>query len=392
IPGKDGYTRAIVDGDHNNIGPRLGFAYQVRRRWVLRGGYGIFFGLRDQNQEVTQIAGNNPNTPALVALPVSASRTVAPPYTLNDAVVAGPSSPTLDGYSAAVPLSRTLRTQGFHDARFPMLHQYNFSIQFEPWESLLIETSYQGAQGRDLATLFINRNQVPFEYALEGRNAQASRPFPMINGTVIPTYSLAKSNYNAFNLRVEKRYSAGLAFLVNYTIQKNLEEGGSGPSAFTQNGGTSIALDTYNLSRERGPAPIDVPRVFSLSYGYQLPWGAGRRWLSSNRAAARILGGWQINGITTLRGGFPTDIRTNRLPPIFNTFNVPDRVKGEPIQVADQRGPDRFFNPAAFRVPGAVPSRTGAPIQAFGDSARRVARGPGSVNFDFSVFKDIHFS
>jgi hypothetical protein len=390
IPGKDGYTRAIVDGDHNNIGPRVGFAYQMRRRWVLRGGYGIFYGLRDQNQEVTQIAGNNPNTPALVVPTVSASQTVTPPYTLNDPVQAGPTSATLEGYSADRPLTRTIRTQGFHDARFPMLHQYNFSIQFQPWETLLIETSYQGAVGRDLATLFINRNQVPFEYALDGRNTQRMRPYPMVNGVVIPTFSLAKSNYNAFNLRVEKRYSSGLNFLLNYTVQKNLEEGGSGPSAFTQNGGTSIALDAYNLSRERGPAPIDVPQIFTVSYGYELPWGPGQKWLSSGSLASRLIGGWQVNGITTLRGGFPTDIRTNRLPPIFNTFNVPDRVAGQEIQVAaGERGPDSFFNAAAFRVPGTTPSQAGTPIQMFGDSARRVARGPGSVNLDFSLFKEM---
>jgi hypothetical protein len=102
----------------------------------------------------------------------------------------------------------------------------------------------------------------------------------------------------------------------------------------------------------------------------------------------RILGNWQVNGITSLRGGFPTDIRTNRIPPIFNTFNVPDWVKGEHVQIQENRGPDNFFNPAAFRVPGAVKSNTGADIQLFGDSARRVARGPGSVNFDFSLFKE----
>jgi len=254
----------------------------------------------------------------------------------------------------------------------------------------LIETSYQGAIGRDLATLFINRNQVPFEYALDGRNTQRMRPYPMVNGVVIPTFSLAKSNYNAFNLRVEKRYSSGLNFLLNYTVQKNLEEGGSGPSAFTQNGGTSIALDAYNLSRERGPAPIDVPQIFTISYGYELPWGPGKKWLASGSLASRLIGGWQVNGITTLRGGFPTDIRTNRLPPIFNTFNVPDRVAGQEIQVAaGERGPDNFFNAAAFRVPGTTPSQAGTPIQRFGDSARRVARGPGSVNLDFSLFKEM---
>jgi hypothetical protein len=391
VPGMDGYSRAIVDGDHNNIGPRAGFAYQVSRRWVLRGGYGLFYGLRDQNQEVTQIAGNNPNTPALIAPVVSAPRTVAPPYTLNTPVQAGPSAATLDGFTAESPLTRTIRTQGFHDARFPLLHQYNFSIQFQPQESLLIETSYQGALGRDLASLFINRNQVPFEYALDGRNAQRFRPYPMVNGTVIPTFSTATSNYNAFNLRVEQRYRAGVSFLLNYTVQKNLEEGGSGPSAFTQNGGTSIALDTFNLSREKGPAPIDVPQIFSLSYGYELPWGPGKLWLGSNSLVSRILGGWQLNGITTVRGGFPTDIRTNRLPPIFNTFNVPDRVPGQPVQVQEGRGPDSFFNAAAFRVPGTVRSNSGTEIQLFGDSARRVARGPGSVNFDFSVFKAMTF-
>ncbi len=391
IPGKNGYSRGIVDADHNNIGPRAGFAYQLRRRIVLRGGYGIFYGLRDQNQEVTQLAGNNPNTPALIAPVVSASKTLAAPYTINTQVQAGPSSPNLDGFSATAPLARTIRSQAFHDARFPKLHQYNFSIQFQPRDSWLIETSYQGAAGRDLASLFVNVNQVPFEYALDGRNTQANRPYPMINGTVIPTFSTAKSNYNAFNLRVEKRYTHGFSFLMNYTFQKNLEEGGSGPSAFTQNGGTSIALDTYNLSREKGLAPIDVTNTFSFSYGYELPWGRGKQWLSSNPKLSQVIGGWQVNGITTLRGGFPTDIRTNRLPPIFNTFNVPDRVKGEPLQVQQNRGPDSFFNPAAFRVPGTTLSKSGAPIQLFGDSARRVARGPGSVNFDFSLFKEVAF-
>jgi len=387
VPGKDGYTRGIVDGDHNNIGPRVGFAWQAKRRMVLRGGYGVFYGLRDQNQEVTQLAGNNPNTPALIAPVVSAQRTVTPPYTINTPVQAGPTATTLEAFSATSPLTRTIRSQGFHDARFPMLQQYNLSIQFQPMESLLLETSYQGASGRDLATLFINVNQVPFEYALDGRNVQARRPYPMVNGTIIPTFSKAKSNYNALNLRLEQRYRAGLNFLMNYTWQKNLEEGGSGPSAFTQNGGTSIALDSYNLSREKGLAPIDVTHIFNLSYGYELPWGPGKAWLSGKGPVAVIVGGWQVNGITTLRGGFPTDIRTNRLPPIFNTFNVPDRVKGEPMQVQEGRGPDRFFNPAAFRVPGTTVSTTGAAIQLFGDSARRVARGPGSVNMDFSLFK-----
>ncbi|PYS54722.1 MAG: hypothetical protein DMG13_07125 [Acidobacteria bacterium] len=75
LPGKDGFSRAIVDGDHNNFGPRLGFAYQFASKLVVRTGYGIFYGLRDQNQEVTQFSGNNPNTPTFF-LPSASSRTL----------------------------------------------------------------------------------------------------------------------------------------------------------------------------------------------------------------------------------------------------------------------------------------------------------------------------
>ena len=105
----------------------------------------------------------------------------------------------------------------------------------------------------------------------------------------------------------------------------------------------------------------------------------------------KVVGGWQVNTILTLRGGFPTDIRTNVLPPIFNTFNVADRVIGQPM-VLSNASVDAYFNPAAFSVPGTIPSVTGAPIQEFGNAARRVARGPGSTNADLSIFKNTSIS
>jgi hypothetical protein len=391
LPGKNGYSRAIVDADHNNFGPRAGFAWQATQKLVLRGGYGLFYGERDQNQQVTQFSGNLPNTPVVSLPSVSATQTVTPPYTINTPIKVVPADASLASFTPAAPFVGTIRSQGFHDARDPMLHQFNFDIQFQATGSLLLETSYSGAIGRDLSTLFINENQVPFPAALQGLNKQANRPFPNINGTVIPTFSTASNDYNAVNFRVEKRYGKGLALLVNYTIQKNLESGGAGPDAYTQNGGTSIALDTYNLARERGVAPIDVPQMFAGSAAYELPFGPGKPWLSGKGPAGKIAGGWQVNTIVTLRGGFPTDIRTNVLPPVFNTFNVADRVAGQPM-LLNSHGVDGYFNPAAFRVPGTVPGVTGAAIQAFGNSPRRVARGPGSRNADFSIFKNIAFT
>jgi hypothetical protein len=387
LPGKNGYSRAIVDGDHNNVGPRAGFAWQVNPKLVVRGGYGLFFGERDQNQQVTQFSGNLPNVPVVSIPSTSATQTVAPPYTLNTPIKVLPADPSLNSFTAANPFVGTIRSAGFHDSRDPMLNQFNFDIQYQVTASVLVEASYSGALGRDLSSLFINENQIPFAQALTGNNKQANRPFPYINGTVIPTFSTASNNYNSVNLRVEKRYDKGFALLVNYTIQKNLEAGGAGPDAYSQNGGTSVAMDTYNLARERSYAPIDIPQMFAGSAAYELPFGPGKPWLQQAGPLGKIVGGWQINSIVTLRGGFPTDIRTNVLPPIFNTFNVPDRVTGQPM-VLNDHSVDAYFNPAAFTVPGTVPSTTGAPIQLFGNAARRVARGPGSRNADLSIFKN----
>ncbi|HTM47122.1 MAG TPA: TonB-dependent receptor [Bryobacteraceae bacterium] len=389
LPGKDGYSRALVAGDHNNFGPRAGFAWQASKKLVLRGGYGIFFGERDQNQQVTQFSGNFPNVPVIASPTITAQNTVSPPYTINTPIPIVAASASLEGFTAAKPFVGTLRSQAFDQAADPMVHQYNFNIQYQLTDTLVVEASYSGLLGRDLSSMFINVNQLPFQAAIQGKNRQADRPFANINGTVIPVFSNGSNSYNAFNVHIDKRYSKGLALLVNYTIQKNLEARGSGPDSYTQNG-TSIAMDTYNLSREKSVAPIDVPQFLSASASYALPFGPGRPWLSHG-LAGKLIGGWQLNGILSVRGGFPTNIRTNVIPPIFNTFNVPDAVAGQPL-VLSNHSVDGYFNPAAWTVPGTTPSITGAPIQLFGTAAQRAARGPGSRNLDGSVFKNFNFT
>ena len=110
LPGKDGYSRAIVDGDHTNIGPRAASPINWARCIVLRGGYGIST-LRIQNQEVTQIAGNNPNTPALIAPVVSAARTVALPYT-EQSGTGGGDGDYARSLQCRVPAYANIRSQG----------------------------------------------------------------------------------------------------------------------------------------------------------------------------------------------------------------------------------------------------------------------------------------
>ncbi len=387
LPGQGGYSRAIVRGDHNNFAPRLGFAWSTDKLTVRTGG-GVFFTRRDQNQQVTQFAANIPNVPVVVFPNISASQTVTPPVSINSPLELGSDDPTLAGYTPEQPFSSLLRTADFEHSEAPYAYQWNFSLQYQLLANMVVEASYSGLKGNRL----VNRrdlNQIRFEDAMAGHNTQADRPFPYVNNNVSMDSANASNIYNAFNLRIEKRASNGLNFLMNYTWSKNLEALGSGSSSFSQNGGTTYPLDSYNLWRERTYAPLDVPHTFVLSGGYELPFGQGKRWVSEGGFLDYLVGGWQINSILTLQSGFPSDVRSTRAPnngQMFARFNVPDRVSGVSSYLPDG-GVDGYLNPEAFTEPQRVNNVNGVPITQFGNAARRVVRGPGSTNVDLSLFK-----
>jgi outer membrane receptor protein involved in Fe transport len=389
LPGKNGFSRAIVNPDHNNFAPRLGFAYSATSKFTIRSGAGIFFSRKEQNQGVTQIGANIPNTPAVLFPVVSASATVAPPVTISTPLQVGQTDPDFKGVTAANPVSFNTRAPDFLNVPAPYIAQWNFSLQYALTQDLMMEVSYSGTKGTKLIARQ-NLNQIHLEDALAGRTAQADRPYPHINNTVGIDAAIANNIYNALNIRLEKRYRFGLAFLTNYTWSKNIESNGNGDSSFNQNGGTTLPIDSYNLHKERSYAPLDVPHVFNFNSAYELPFGAGKHWLTHKGPANWLFGGWQLNGILTKRSGFPTDIRSARIPAgnqTYATLNVPDRVSGVSLYLPN-RSVDGFFNPAAFTDPVQVRNSRGSPITLFGNSARRVARGPGSSNLDFSLFKN----
>jgi hypothetical protein len=262
-------------------------------------------------------------------------------------------------------------------------------LQYQATKTLVLEAAYSAERGNELTTR-VNLNQIPFSVGMAGCTTQACRLFPNVGNQVVMDSSMGNNFYNALNLRAEKRLSAGLNFLVNYTWSKNLESNGTGGnSAFSQNGGTTNPLDSWNLHKEKSYASLDLPHVLVASAGYDLPFGAGKPWMSDQPVFRAIVGGWAINGILTLESGFPTDIRTPNTSSgqLFSTYNVPDRVLGQSMYLPN-RGVDGFFNPAAFTQPGQVLNAAGKPITLFGNLARRAGRGPGTKNLDFSVFRN----
>ncbi len=380
----------MVHGDHNDWGPRFGFAYQAFPKWVVRGGYGVFYAMRDQNQQTTQFSGNTPNIPTIVVPTITAAHTVTPPYTMNTPINTVPATDSLAGFTATSPYSGQIKSQSIQNGLMPRLMQYNLDLQFQLNPTLLFEASYSGARGSHFASFFIDDNQEPFSDALNGTNTQANRPFPYMGSSVLEVNDISTQNYNALNLKAQQQFAHGLQFLANYSWQKNIESDGDGPDSYNQTS-TSVALYTYDLSREKGLAPLNIGQTVSVSALYDLPLGSGKRFLNVTGPLDTVLGGWVINSILTMRTGFPTDINTNVVPPTFQTYNVASCVAGVPKKLPNA-GVDGYFNPAAFTVPLTEPSITGAQITEFGNCGHFPVTGPGSKNLDSSLFKNFYLS
>jgi len=394
VPGKDGYTRALVAGDHNNFAPRFGLAYSATRKLTVRAGAGVFFSRREQNQEVTQFGGNIPNTPVIVFPTVTAAGTITPPVTLSTPLVAQPSDPTLQSFTPQRPLSVLLRTADFTNSVNPYSMQWNMSLQYAAARNTVVEAAYTGLRALRLVSR-VNLNQIPFDVGLQGRTQQIHRMFANVNNAVGMDSATGNSSYHSLMLRFERRMSNGVNVLANYTWSKNLEINGTGgSSSFSQNGGTTFPVDSWNLKKEKAMGALDVPHVFIASFGYELPFGKGKPLLNRSGVLDLLAGGWQVNGIFVRRSGFTTDIRTSQIPAggqLFATINMPDRVPGVSIY-RDNKGPDGWFNPAAFTVPGTIRASNGQDIRKFGNAQRRVGRGPGVSNLDFSLFKNFRLT
>lgn len=391
LPGQNGNSRAIVKGHHMNLAPRFGLAYQVTPKFVVRSAWGIFFSNREQNDQTTDMALSLYNFRNINMPPVSRETTITPPYRLNSPlIVSGTVDPQFRNYSGTNPLSADVSSFNEADINFspfPMLQQWNLSLQYELLPNLLVEGSYAGARGVHWVQR-IDLNQVPFEAALVGKNTQADRPYNFIaSGEGLDTANVSNW-YNSANLRIERRFSHGLTLLMNYTLSHATDSGGAGISTYGNQANTR-AMNTYNLKLEHGLSSLDIPRKLALSGNYEIPVGSGKLLNIRNGVLNQVIGGWQTNGILIVRSGLATDVTTAALPPVFGTINRPDRVLGQSMLVPNA-GFDQYFNPAAFSVPAPVLNYKGVPITPFGNASRMVLRGPGQRNLDFSVFKDFH--
>ncbi len=358
----------LIPTNYNNFGPRIGIAYQVSPKMVVRLGYGIFFG-GEENE------GGNPNRGE--GLPFN-QEVQLQTENMTD-LDPNPFIATFsDGFplnTFALPAPITFRS--VPERQTPFVHKWNATIQRELGFATSLEVSYIGSKGTHLKQNFdanapINDASAPNLPA--GPRRWMTPLVPNIGG-VSTTETLGRSWYNGLSANLVKRFSNGLDFNIGYTWSHVNTDVGT-----TLSGSGRTVRDPRDFSFNYGNAGFDMRHRFTTAALYELPFGRGKRFGAGwSRAADIIAGNWQINGILSLYSGFPISATTSFRGGSFGAFH-PDPVPGKDPNDAPPGGrtPDQWWDATAVQNP---------PVGSWGALGNMYMRRPGQRNLDFSIFK-----
>jgi len=371
-PGRTGQTRPYKT-DWSNLGPRLGFAYQLTPKTVIRGGYGIFYqtlgnggcGCRQGFANTSTVVSNSPD-PILNwdgGIPVASN--FRPPPLLD---------PTL---------SNNQNIDFFHPnyGKAPRVHNWSLNIQQEV-KGFLFDVAYIGNRGNGLNST-IMQNQLPTSelakgslltqlasspaaraagiripyagFPANGTVAQALRPFPQYLNVFGRNTGQGQTWYDSLQTKVERRFG-NFQLLASYTWSKSLANQ-HWRQIFSQQFNIG-AQDAYNLSDMKSFLPWDVPHKLNFIWTFDVPFGKGKKYLgTTNHIVSGLVSGWVISGAQQYYNGGLIQVVTPGNPlgqTLFSTAtkavrNNVDIRTGASYGDLDPNNPNvRWFNSGAF--------------------------------------------
>lgn len=363
IPGIGGNSlSANSETQWRNFSPRLAIAYALNPKTVVRAGYGRSyyqgtFGWTFNNlaadiypsvvtQQITSA------TPFTAVFPL----TTAPPPVVFPTIPQNGRLPLPDGISTSyIPANQKL----------PSVDQWNFTVERNLAKDLNLSVAYVGNVARHLNSGFQLNAAIPGPGPLNPRRPLFNL-FGITQG-IFDKCDCSSSNYNALQVRGEKRYGGSYSLIASYTYSKTMNFGEFG-----------TPTDQYNANLDYGPAGFDRTHVFTLAHTVVLPFGRGRRYLSSgNRLMQAIAGGWQFAGITSVESGLPFSPTLSNNASLNSDMSLRPNIVGDPMAGFSQSR-NQWFNAAAYAVPAQF---------AFGNAARNSLRGPNFFNMDLALHK-----
>jgi hypothetical protein len=413
----DDDNRQQAPTDRNNWGPRIGLAYQLNDKTVIRTGYGIAYlptPLQAAGTTGTSgMQGFRTTTNAVVSS--NGNRTAD--FLSDNPFGNGFYLPTNGALGGMTDVGFGIGDSYFNSYQAGMQQQWNFNVQRQLPGDMSIEIGYIGSRGSFLPDGDGNRSfsQLPRSYLSLGSKLteqvanpfygvitdpnsslsrptvalnQLLRPFPQYTGVSANRKPNGNSEYHALTVRVDKRFSNGLSFLLSFTGGKMMDDASS--TVGFQGPIVGNKLDHYDRRNDWSLSSMDVSRRFVASWNYELPFGRGKA-IGGNAPGVinHIIGGWQTNGILTLSGGAPLWISgsfTNAQ--IFsgqraNSTGTSADLGGRGGRTTDQYL-DQWFDTDQFTAPG--PFTLGNVSRLLPD-----VRGPGTNSMDLSFFKNNYF-
>ena len=388
---KVGRVDQVVPDDFNNFAPRMGFAWDPFSdgRIAVRGAYGIAYE-RLFNNSITNIRFNPPDYSFTSASPVTTPSHAGLP------IAYGPISPdgtrrnepiTITGPNTNIGVQPGLGIVGniigwnpqfgtsTQSLRVPdpntedaFTHGWFVGMQAETWGGTVLEVNYVGNVGRNYGRL-VDYNTVRGDL-FDGRLDRLNPTFGGINYRAM----LARSQYHGLQVQVNKRYARGFSGQVSYTLGNAKDD-----SSDVQVGG--LPVDARAMELEWGRADFDVRHRIAVNWLYALPF-----FRETGGLTGALLGGWQINGVTSLQSGFPFSVFQSLSFAAGGDYNG-DGVNNDRPNAPSfgttlpNNSPDAYrnglFTAADFPRPTLL-----------GDLPRNAYLGPGFASTDLSVFKD----
>ena len=395
-PGDPGVSRGLIHTDKKAFAPRVGFAWDPagNGKWLVTSAYGIFY-----DPYYTGEGGplQTPNS--------------APPY-LQTPQVTFPGN-FADPFNGANPFAvpfappMTLLTLD-PKLGLPYAQDWNLNVQRSFGANWLFEIGYVGTKGTKLPRFIEGNPAVDIPGQTTQNNSIQRR---LYSGCTIAqpdtcTYSsvglisgIANSTYHALQTSLRKRFSQGFSMLGSYTYSKTLDDVSSfnitGSAAQSTAGENDLAQNPFNLSAEHGRSLFDARHRLVISYEWDLPF-----FNHSDGWYKHVLGGWQVNGITTFMSGTPftvydsTGVSAQGGAPEISGFPsdrpnlIGDPTKGTCASNGAHAGtPNCWFNPGAFQQLDPTTQ-----IGQFGTAGRNIVTGPGAQQWDFSALKNFRFT
>ncbi len=411
----------LVDSQYDNyrsniapswlqFSPRLGMAYQIEHNTVFHAGYGIFYLPNDVNQSYAPNSDpiNGYTTPynasVLTGLPASSLSNPFP----SGVVQAPGRNPNYQNLLLGQGVTEAQRNN-----RYGYMQQWNADIQHQFGQSFLLDVAYAGSKGTHLP-LDAQVDQLPDQYlalgsaltqnvanplvgmvpgggGLSGSTVpynQTLRPYPQYNGVTYGGQGIGTSSYQSLQVKATKRFSGGGQVSVAYTHSKLLSNTDTVTNWLESGGGTTYQ-DWNNIKGETSLASFDTPDRLIVSYVYDVPVGKGRKFLSnSNGLVQSTIGGWGVQGTTTVQSGAPLHFNTS-----VNQINSPGSGGSRPNVAAGCEANtsgsatarlNEWFDTSCFSQPGTF---------TYGDEPRvdPTLRAAGIANWDFAAVKNFPF-